>query len=150
MDTGVYNPPDGPNWEDQKNLPNHIGDCTNFVWTVVRAQLGSAWPYGIARTVTFGNMTTTSAKSWGYVIIDSATVREGDVIVRVKDTTVASLRSGHAGIFIAWMAGGHPIAYANNGSPAYVNKKRNDRKTGVVDLKRTGNLVPYFFRPATP
>ncbi len=139
-------PVNHPSWtEIAKDLPNHKGDCTDFVWTVVRSVLGSTqWPFGIARTVQFAAFTSTTAAQYGYVLTDSADVRYGDVIVRVHGTS-----GGHAGIFEGWGQGGHPIAWANNGLPASSVHPNFDGTTGYADMIQKTGYTTLYFRPAT-
>ena len=135
-----------PSWtEVAKDLPNHKGDCTDFVWTVVRSVLGSTkWPFGVARTVQFAGFDGTSAPKYGYVLTDSAHVRYGDVVMRYSPS-----KGGHAGIFEGWGQGGHPIGWADNGWPASSAHANHDGTTGYSDfIQKTGYTTRYF-RPAT-
>ena len=137
--------------EPAKNLASHEGDCTDFVWSVVRSVLGSTtWPFTqIARTTTFGRMTSANAGYWGYVLTDSAHVREGDVVVRVHVVGTDTL-GGHAGIFDHWEKGGNAIGWANNGIPATATSDNIDFPTGKFNFKPKTGWITRFFRPATP
>ena len=141
---GASDNPGAVQTEVAKDLPNHLGDCTDFVWTVVRSVLGSTkWPFDIARTVQFGAFDSTTAPKYGYVITDSAHVRYGDVIVRVSGS-----QGGHAGIFEGWGQGGHPIGWANNGKPASSAHPNFDNPTGYSDFRQKTGTTTRFFRPA--
>jgi len=154
-----------PDWtEPPKNLANHYGDCTDFVWTVARNVLGStSWPFGsseIARTVQFQTFTSSTAGYYGYVIIDSAQAREGDVVLLARVDTGGSpahtiYEGGHVGIFVQWVAGpngGYPNGWANNGKPASPAHPNSDGTTGIFHFRRKDPLHDhvYFFRQATP
>jgi hypothetical protein len=143
--------PAKPDWtEPAKDLPNHYGDCGDFVWWVMNHLLGStAWPYAVARTVTFGNFTATTAPKYGYLLTDSAHVRAGDVVVR-DEVSGGVVGGGHVGVFWHWGAGGHPIGWANNGKPASSKHPNSDGLTGRFDFKQTSGWITRYFRPATP
>jgi hypothetical protein len=134
--------------EPAKNLANHYGDCTDFVWAVANQYLGStAWPFSaanIARTSTFASATTSNIGYYGYVITDSAHARKGDVIVS----------GGHAGIFYGFqhnLSGTYGIAmgWANNGHPATNRQPNQDLPVGKASFKNNGAYW-RFFRQATP
>jgi hypothetical protein len=70
--------PPGPNWEPAVDRPNHIGDCTDYVWWAIRNTLGTtAWPFAKISTTDFNRMydSTTKLAKNGYVLVDSANVR---------------------------------------------------------------------------
>jgi len=141
--------PPGPNWEPAVDRPNHIGDCTDFVWWAIRNTLTStAWPFQKIATweyLTLYDSTAKLAKN-GYVLVDSASVRAGDVILRGR----APRGSGHAGLFMGWAAGpggGYPIGWANNGTPATDTTSRYDGDTGRFHFKVKTGYVTRFFRP---
>jgi hypothetical protein len=141
-----YGNPPGPNWEPAVDRPNHKGDCTDYVWWAVRNTLGSTdWPFAKISTTDFMrpyDSTTKLAKN-GFTLIDSASLRVGDVIIRGK----APRGNGHAGLFVGWAGGGYPVGYANNGSPAYPTIMRHDTTTGVYHFKVKSGYVTRFYRP---
>jgi hypothetical protein len=156
------NPPaDHLDWvEPDKNRPNHYGDCTDFVWTVMRETLGTtAWPYDtnhIARTKDFGYFTTSTAAHYGYIKIDSSQARAGDVVVRDPIQHLAppnqadTIGGGHAGIFMGWEQGGVPEGWANNGNPATHTHPNKDNPTGRAGFKQKPGYLTFFFRAGTP
>lgn len=128
------------------NIANKFGDCTDFVWIAVKNVLGSSWPHAKISRRMFNNFSTTKLAANGYVVVDSASVRIGDIVVRTKTT---GCQCGHAGGFIGWGAGGHPIGHANNGLPATKTRPNKDNPTGKYDfIQRAGELTKSF-RPVT-
>jgi len=137
--------PDGPNWEDDKNLSNRYGDCTDFVWKMIRKELSSTvWPFGITRTTGYEGLTTnTLAQQHGFILTDSAHAQRGDVVVT---NTIGG--SGHAGIFAGMAEDWHPIGEANNGYPTTTTRKRHDGTTGRHDFKAKAGQHTLYFRVA--
>jgi hypothetical protein len=93
---------------------------------------------------------TDSLTKYGYVEVDSANAREGDVVIRAK---MQGDSSGHAGVFMGFWAApeigtaGHPVGWANNGTPATYQRPVDPKPTGKFDFKRKGVYVVFkFFR----
>lgn len=158
-----------PTWtEPPKNLANHYGDCTDFVWAVANLVLGgTTWPWNashIARTVTFGTSGRTPPSNigyWGYLLTDSAHARPGDVVVsnpivhppapNENDT----IGGGHAGILMHTVnnangTAGFFLAWANNGLPASSLHANKDTTTGPYTFKNKPGWILRFFRQGTP
>jgi hypothetical protein len=135
----------GPYSEPAKNLANKYGDCTDYVYTMVKSVLDGYWNHEILRTFGFNSYNQTQLAWYGYQQITTLTAQVGDVVVRTKIGG-----SGHAGIFYGWAAGGHPIGIANNGIPATPDHPRQDKDTGRFDFYARGGYVTKFFRPQIP
>lgn len=136
----------GPFTEPPVNIPAQYGDCTDFVWAAVKHVLGSSWPHAKISTRMFNSFGPTQLARHGYVQVDSAVVREGDIVV---NTRTSGCLCGHAGVFTGWGAGGHPIGHANNGTPATPDRPNLDRPTGKYNFKARPGYQVRFFRPIT-
>jgi len=123
------------------DYPNHVGDCTDFVWVAIHNTLGSAWQHDKMSTSMYTSDTTNLA-AHGFVEVDSASVRPGDAVVR---TWIGG--SGHAGLFVGWVAGAGAAGWANNGSPATDTTKNSPKPTGAFLFAQRPNKVVKFFRP---
>lgn len=134
----------GPNWEPAVNIPEKFGDCTDFVWIAVKHVLGTSWPHAKISTRMFNSYSSTALANHGYVQVDSASVRQGDIVVRTRTT---GCLCGHAGVFTGWGAGGRPIGQANNGLPATPTQPNVDNPTGKFNFKAGSGQVTKFFRP---
>jgi len=146
-------PPPRPFTEPAYDVPNHVGDCTDFVQVVIKNYLGSSWTHQKMSTGMFGafwSNPTTLAKH-GFAVVDSSALRPGDVVVR--DTVISgTINSGHAGIFGGWAAvrgGAHPIGWANDGYPARPQHAGHTGPTGPFDFFQTSGQKTMYFRPQT-
>lgn len=144
---GCYRCGTGSNTEPARNLSIQYGDCTDFVWSAVKHVLGGSWNHEKLSTFMFNTYGSARLGNHGYVQVDSASVRAGDVVVRAK---TSDCYCGHAGVFVGWGAGGHPIGWANNGRPATPTDTNEDRLTTVYDFKTIAGRATKFFRPITP
>jgi hypothetical protein len=91
-------------------------------------------------TSQFNGWGPTPLAKHGFSQIDSTQVRFGDVVVKTRDGG-----SGHAGLFEGWGDQWQAQAYANNGTPATLEKKRNDGQTGRwTATRQSGSVVKYF------
>ena len=135
-------------WEPAVDLAAQFGDCTDFVWKAVKNVLGSSWPYSKMSTSMFNTYTPGNIAAYGYVEMDSATARPGDVVVRAK---TSGCMCGHAGFFLGFGAGGNVIGWANNGSPARAStgQENDDNPTGKYNFKAKAGYVTRYFRPST-
>lgn len=134
----------GPYTEPPVNIPQKFGDCTDFVWIAVKHVLGTSWPHAKLSTRMFNSYSSGRLAHNGYVQVDSASVRQGDIVVR---TTTSGCLCGHAGVFVGWAAGGRPIGHANNGLPATRYRANEDKLTKKFDFKAEPGQLTKFFRP---
>jgi hypothetical protein len=130
------------NYEEQVNYSLKRGDCTDLVMYAHQTYLGStAWPFEKMSTSQFNGWGPTPLAKHGFSQIDSTQVRFGDVVVKTRDGG-----SGHAGLFEGWGDQWQAQAYANNGTPATLEKKRNDGQTGRWTATRQSGYVVKYFR----
>jgi len=137
----------GTDSEPAINIPNHYGDCTDFVWAAVSNTLNvqaNRWPHRKLNTKLFNTLSSIELAAHGYAEVDSASVRPGDVVVR---TIIGD--GGHAGIFMGWVAGAGPAGWANNGQPATDTRPNQPLPTGKRMFKSNTGQVTKFFRPQT-
>ena len=140
--------------EPAVNLANRYGDCTDFVWYAISSTLGASWPRDYddekMSTKMYNSRDGTQLAEHGFIQVDSASVRMGDVVVR---TVIGG--SGHAGIFIGWIASdvtgeytnGFPGGWANNGWPATHDAEGHNGLTGLFSFTPKDGTVTKFFRP---
>jgi hypothetical protein len=134
----------GNSAEPQLDYANRYGDCTDFVYVAITNTLGSAWKHAKMSTSMY-NSDTTNLAAHGFVQVDSAQVRPGDVVVR---TIIGG--SGHAGLFVGWVAGAGAAGWANNGLPATDTRPNKPNPTGKFLFAPDAGLVVKFFRPQIP
>jgi hypothetical protein len=142
----------GPNTERGKDILNHVGDCADFVWTVIKNVLGGSWNHDIMYTAEYDQSTEAHLGVRGFVPIDASSVRRGDVVLRAL---TSGCHCGHVGIFVGWGADRHPIGWANNGQPAVnppkgpVAEANQTFRQGRFDfIQKAGTEIKYF-RPQT-
>jgi hypothetical protein len=142
MPVGVGTDTSQANYEEQVDHSLRRGDCTDLVQYAHQTYLGmTAWPFEKMSTSQFNGWGATGLAKHGFSQIDSTQVRVGDVVVKT-----VSGGSGHAGLFKGWGAHWQPQAWANGGTPATLQKKRNDGKTGQWTATRQSGYVVKYFR----
>jgi hypothetical protein len=131
------------NAEELVNYSIRRGDCTDLAQYAHQTYLGlTAWPFEKMSTSQYNSWSATALAKHGFTqLTDSNQVRYGDVVVRT-----AHNGSGHAGLFTGWQAHWEAQAWANNGSPAYSDKQRKDKKTGTWTAARATGYDVKFFR----
>jgi hypothetical protein len=137
----------GPNYEPDTNTANHYGDCTDFTQTAIKNVLGSAWTHKKINTPMFDTLSAAQLATHGFVRVDSATARVGDIVVRALTT---GNRNGHAGVFMGFMETGHIIGWANNGRPATPQHTNQQLGTKPTKFDVIMGYETKFFRPQTP
>lgn len=139
----------GPFTEHVVDIPNHYGDCTDFVWAMVTKVLGASWNHQKINTAMFDTLDAPHLAAHGYAEDVSGNPIAGEAIVRGK---TSGTRSGHAGIFSGWCAGSphHPCGMAENGTPATYYAAGTSKGLGLRDFGPLTGYATRFFRPQTP
>jgi hypothetical protein len=131
---------------------NHVGDCTDFTWFVLKKTFGDRWSHSwsekyntkmyhqAATQARNGNASYLNSIDLQLIPLDS--IRPGDIIVR----------GGHAGIFSHKDASGAIWGYANNGTPT-VNgdtSTYHNGSTGNFKFTPLYGVAYDVFRPLVP